>query len=174
VVEKDIPKIAFRTHKGHYEFLVMPFGLTNAPATFQSLMNHIFRPYLRRFILVFFNDILVFSSSPESHKEHLRITLDILRSNQFFAKRSKCRFGCIEVEYLGHIISADGVSADPGMIKAMGDWPFPTTIKALRGCLGLTGYYQKFIHAYGSIAAPLTSMLKKNAFSWSPKLRMPF
>jgi len=89
----------------------------------------------------------VFSSSPESHKEHLRITLDLLRTNQLFAKRSKCRFGCREVEYLGHIISAEGVSADPGKIKAMGGWPFPTTIKALRGFLGLTGYYRKFIHA---------------------------
>jgi hypothetical protein len=110
---------------------VLPFGLTNAPSTFQSLMNHVFRPYLRKFILVFFDDILVFSSSPEIHKEHLRITLNIL-TNQLFAKRSKCLFGCTEVEYLGHIISVDGVSADLEKIKAMGDRPFPTTIKALR------------------------------------------
>jgi hypothetical protein len=137
VVEQDIPKTVFCTHEGHYEFLVMPFGLTNAPAAFQSLTNHVFRPYLRWVILVFFDDIMVFSSSPESHKEHLRITLDILRTNKLFAKRSKCQFGCTEVEYLGHIISADGVSANPGKIKAMGDWPFPTTIKALRGVFGL-------------------------------------
>jgi len=92
VVEQDIPKTAFCTHEGHYEFLVMPFGLTNAPSTFQSLMNHVFRPFLRKFILVFFDDILLFSPTLELHQEHLKITLDILRTNQFFAKRSKCKF----------------------------------------------------------------------------------
>jgi hypothetical protein len=116
VVGQDFPKTAFPTHEGHYEFLVMPFGLTNAPSTFQSLMNHVFRPFLRKFILVFFDDKLVFCPTLELYQEHLRITLHILRTNQFFAKRSKCKFGCIEVEYLGHIISANGVSADPGKI----------------------------------------------------------
>jgi hypothetical protein len=166
VVQEDIPKTAFRTHEGHYEFLVMPFGLTNAPSTFQSLMNHIFKPYLRKFILVFFDDILIFSKDFATHRTHLEITLGILRHHQLYAKLSKCRFGCKEIDYLGHIISEFGVRADPGKIQAMVDWPFPKTLKSLRGFLGLTGYYRKFIQNYGSIAAPLTDMLKKNSFSW--------
>jgi hypothetical protein len=174
VVEKDIPKTAFRTHEGHYEFLVMPFGLTNTPSTFQSLMNHIFNPYLRKFILVFFDDILVYSKDLKSHMEHLQVTLGLLRQNQLYAKMSKCRFGVAEVDYLGHIVSAEGVCVDPGKIKAMVDWPLPSNIKSLRGFLGLMGYYRKFIRGYGSIATPLTAMLKKNSYSWSDSARAAF
>ena len=125
------------------EFLVMPFGLTNAPSTFQSLMNDVFRPYLRRFVLVFFDDILVFSSTLEHHLEHLRIVLELLQQHRLYAKRSKCVFGCPEVEYLGHIISSQGVSADPRKTTAMVTWPTPTSVKAFEGILGFDWLLQK-------------------------------
>ncbi|XP_026459874.1 uncharacterized protein LOC113360593 [Papaver somniferum] len=129
----DIHKTAFRTHHGHFEFKVMPFGLTNAPATFQALMNHIFQDHLRSFILVFFDDILVYSPTMDSHLIHLQTTLDILRANQLTANFSKCSFGQPEIEYLGHIITGNGVMADPAKISAMVDWPVPTNITGMRG-----------------------------------------
>nr|GEZ78081.1 hypothetical protein [Tanacetum cinerariifolium] len=127
--EEDVAKIAFRTHHGHYEFLVMSFGLSNAPSTFQATMNHIFRLVLCKFVLVFFDDILVYSTSWELHLQHLETVFSIIESNCFFAKQSKCKFGSSSVSYLGHIVSFDGVS----------DWPLPKNLKQLRGFLGLAG-----------------------------------
>ena len=171
---EDILKTAFKTHEGHYEFVVMPFGLTNAPTTFQSLMNDLFRSYLRKFILVFFDDILVYSKSWNDHLSHLQIVFDILSINQLFVKESKCQFGVTQVTYLGHIISEKGVSVDPEKIQAVVTWPKPTTARAVRGFLGLAGYYRKFISHFGGIAASLTKILTKDQFKWSSEAEEAF
>jgi hypothetical protein len=123
--------MAFRTHEGHYKFVVMPFGLTNAPATFQGLMNDLFRPHLWKFILVFFDDILVYSKSWEDHLSHLYTVLTIFSTNSLFVKESKCRFGVTSVDYLGHVISEQGVFVNPSIIVAVLEWPTPTTIKGV-------------------------------------------
>ena len=172
--DEDVHKTAFRTHSGHYEYLVMPFGLTNAPATFQALMNELFRPYLRKFVLIFFDDILVYSPSWQEHLQHVKRVIRVLQNNQLYVKGSECQFGVTEVHYLGHIVSSEGVGVDEEKIQAIVEWPMPRNLKALRGFLGLCGYYRRFIREYSYVAAPLTRLTKKNAFNWDESAQLAF
>jgi hypothetical protein len=162
----DIDKTAFRTHHGHFEFLVMPFGLSNAPTTFQALMNDVLRDYLRRFVLVFFDDILIYSSSWAEHLQHINIVLSALRAHHLHLKRSKCSFGVPSMAYLGHVIAEGGVAMDADKVAAVAALPLPRSARGLRSFLGLAGYYRKFIRDFGIIAAPLTRLLRRNAFVW--------
>ena len=151
----------------------MPFGLTNAPATFQGLMNDVFRPYLRKFVLVFF-DILVYKSSWYKHLQHLETVLQFFIKESLYAKLSKCSFGTAEIDYLGHTISGEGVKMDKAKVQTVMEWQEPQNVKQLRGFLGLTGYYPKFIRNYAAIAGPLTDLLKKGAFKWNDQASQAF
>lgn len=173
--EADIHKMAFSTHFGHFEFLVMPFGLTNAPATFQNMMNTIFAPYLRHFVLVFFDDILIYSKSLKDHRMQLEIVFQTLAKHKLFAKKkSKCVFVVTQIAYLGHIITEQGLSTDPDKIVAVQNWPLPKDITQLRSFLVLAGYYRRFVRHFGIICKPLHDMLRKNAFSWGPEQSKAF
>ncbi|XP_071704563.1 uncharacterized mitochondrial protein AtMg00860-like [Rutidosis leptorrhynchoides] len=137
-------------------------------------MNEVFKPYLRRFVLVFFDDILIYSSSLADHVQHLQLVLEVMRSNTLFAKMSKCVFATSRVEYLGHVITAQGVSTESSKIEAIKNWPLPTSLKQLRGFLGLTGYYRRFIRNFAGISQPLTQLLKKDGFHWTPQATIAF
>jgi hypothetical protein len=152
----DIDKMAFRTHHGHYEFLVMPFWLSNAPMTFQVLMNDVLRLYLWRFMLVFFDDILIYSASWAKHLQHISIILNELRAHQLHLKRSKCSFGVPSMAYLGHVISTAAVAMDANKVAAVSTWPQSRSTRGICGFLGLVGYYRKFIRDFGLITVPLT------------------
>lgn len=166
MAEEDIPKTAFKTHMGHYEYQVMPFGLTNAPATFQSLMNQVLAPFLRKFVLVFFDDILIYSKTREEHIKHINAVLQVMEKNQLVVRLKKCAFGLSSVAYLGHVISSDGVATDPSKISDIMNRKEPKNVTEVREFLGMTGYYRRFIKGYGLICRPLHDMLKKGGFNW--------
>jgi hypothetical protein len=173
--EEDTDKTAFRTRYGHYEFTVMPFGLTNAPAVFMRLMNDVFRPLLDKCVVVFLDDILVFSRNHEEHEQHLRQVFDLLRKNKLYAKQSKCQFGASEVEFLGHTIGADGIKPMQDKIAAIRDWTVPANVSEVRSFLGLTGYYRRFIRGYATIALPLTQLTKDDVpFRWTEETQAAF
>nr|GEY00187.1 hypothetical protein [Tanacetum cinerariifolium] len=164
VKEHDIPKTSFRTRYGHYEFLMMPFGLTNAPAVFMDLMNRIFHEYLDKFIIVFIDDILEYSKTKEKHEAHLRIVLGTLRQKKLYAKFSKCEFWLGQVAFLGHIMSADGITMDLAKVEAITKWPRPKTVTEIRSFLGLAGYYRRFVEGFLHLALPLTNLMRKERF----------
>ena len=172
---EDVPKTAFRTRYGHFEFLVMPFGLTNAPAAFMDLMNRVFHNYLDRFVIVFIDDILVYSRSDEEHVQHLRVVLQTLREQQLYAKFTKCEFWLREIGFLGHIVSAEGIFVDPQKVEAILRWEQPQTITEIRSFLGLAGYYRRFVEGFSKIAAPLSRLTRKDVkFCWDDRCEASF
>ncbi|MFS7937847.1 putative nucleotidyltransferase, Ribonuclease H [Helianthus anomalus] len=167
VRDEDVSKTAFRTRYGHYEFLVMPFGLTNAPTVFMDLMNRVCKPYLDKFVIVFIDDILIYSKSQEEHEQHLRLILDLLRKEQLYAKLSKCDFWLREVHFLGHVVNRDGIHVDPSKVDSIRNWPAPRTPTEIRQFLGLAGYYRRFIKDFSKIAQPLTLLTQKGVvYRW--------
>ncbi|XP_058195949.1 uncharacterized protein LOC131312301 [Rhododendron vialii] len=175
VRDNDVIKTAFRTRYGHYEFLVMPFGLTNAPAVFMDLMNRVFRSFLDTFVIVFIDDILIYSRTKEEHEDHLRIVLQVLRDNHLFGKLSKCTFWLDSVEFLGHVISSNGVCGNPKKIEAVVNWESPKNVSEIRSFLGLAGYYRKFIHGFSAIALPMTKLTRKDVkVLWSDECENSF
>jgi hypothetical protein len=158
--ESDIPKTAFVTRYGKYEFTVMSFGLTNAPAYFMNLIN-LFMEELDKFVIVFIDDILVYSKSVEEHEQHLRVVLGKLRAHKLYAKLSKCEFWLEKISFLGHILTAEGVAVDPEKVETVSNWQHPTNVSEIRSFLGLAGYYRRFIEGFSKIARPMTELLKK-------------
>ncbi|GJV37833.1 putative nucleotidyltransferase, ribonuclease H [Tanacetum coccineum] len=175
VREEDIPKTAFRTRYGHYEFQVMPFGLTNAPAVFMDLMNRVCKPYLDKFVIVFIDDILIYSRNEEEHASHLKIILELLRKEKLYAKFSKCDFWIHIVQFLGHLINNQGLHVDPAKIEAVKNWTSPATPTEVRQFLGLAGYYRRFIEGFSKIAKPLTKLTQKNkSYIWGEEQESAF
>ena len=153
----------------------MPFGLTNAPAAFMDLMHRIFQPYLDQFIVVFVDDILIYSQSEWEHEYHLRIALQLLRDHQLYAKFSKCEFWLTEVRFLGHVVSASGVSVDPEKVEAVMSWERPKSVFEIRSFLGLVGYYRRFIEDFSRIAAPMTKLTRREVkFDWDDRCEEAF
>ena len=173
IKENGIPKTAFKTRFGHYEFIVVPFGLTNAPTVFMSLMNIVFENYLDHFVRVFLDDILIYYKNEKEHEEHLWLVLTCLREHKLFGKLSKCSFFQKEIHYLGHIISGEGISVDPEKVKAIKDWPILKNAHEVRSFMGLAGYYRRFVEGFSKIAKPITTLQRKGIrYEWMSECRM--
>ena len=175
VRETDIPKIAFRTCYRHFEFTLMPFRLTNAPAAFMDLMHRVFQPYLDQLVIVFVDDILIYSQSKEEHEDHLKVVLQLLRDHQLYAKFSKCEFWLIEVRFLGHVVSTSSVSVDLEKVEVVMSWERPKSVFEIRSFLGLAGYYRRFIKDFSRLAAPMTRLTWKEVkFDWDDRCEEAF
>jgi hypothetical protein len=173
--EEDIIKTTFRTRYGHYEFTVVLFGLSNTPTIFMCLMNGVFKDYLDKFVIVFLDDILVYSKLEEEHEKHLRMMLQVLREHQLYTKLRKCSFYQRRIHYLGHIISEEGIVMDPEKVEAIREWPVPRNVAEVRSFMGLAGYYIRFIAGFSKIAHPITSLQRKERnFHWTEECESSF
>ena len=171
----DIKKTAFNTRYGHFEYMVMPFGLCNAPATFQTLMQSVLADFLDDFVVVYLDDILIYSRNDVEHRQHIRKVLQRLREHKLYANRKKCEFGRRSVHFLGHVISNDGIAMDKAKVDAINQWPTPKSVDDVRSFVGLAGYYRKYVHRFGQIAAPLFDLLKKDErFAWTAAAQKAF
>ncbi|MCO5553261.1 hypothetical protein L7F22_006782 [Adiantum nelumboides] len=174
IVDEDIVKTAFRTTFGLYEYLVMPFGLTNAPATFNRMMERIFRPH-RNFTGVFFDDVIIYSKTIEEHKEHLKVIFQALRDYKLYVNKKKSEFFLQEIQYLGHIISKNGIRMDPAKLEVIKDWANPRNLHEVRSFIGMCAYYRRFIEKFSLIAGPLHDLTKKNVkYVWIEKRQQAF
>lgn len=175
IQDADIHKTMFHTRYGQYEFRVVLFGVTNTPSVFMSLMNGVFRTYLDHFIIIFLDDILIYSRTMEEHEGHLRQVMQCLRENQLYANLAKCDFFQSEVNYLGHVVLGEGISVDPSKIQVIVDWPAPTNISEVRSFMGLARYYRRFVQSFSQIEPPITSLQRKGKkFVWSEQCEATF
>jgi hypothetical protein len=171
---EDIPKTAFTTRYGLYEYTVMSFGLTNAPATFMRLMNSVFMEYLDKFVVIYIDDILIYSKTEDEHAEHLHLVITKLREHRLYAKFSKCEFWLKELIFLGDVVSTEGVAVITDKVQSVLDWKPPSSVKEVRSFLGLAGYYRCFIENFSKIAKPMTLLKKNKKFEWSDKAEEAF
>ena len=173
--EGDEWKTAFKTKHGLYEWLVMPFGLTNAPSTFMRLMNHVLRPYIGKFVVVYFDDILIYSKDLDDHVVHLNSVLDVLRNGKLFANLKKCTFCIDRLVFLGFVVSAQGIQVDDEKVRAIQEWPSPTSVGGVRSFHGLASFYRWFVKDFSTLAAPLTEVIKKKiGFKWGEEQEKAF
>ena len=165
--EGDEWKTAFKTKYGLYEWVSYAFGLTNAPSTFMRLMNHVLRAFIGKFVVVYFDDILIYSKNLNAHVEHLRLVLEVLRNERLFANTKKCTFCTDKLVFLGFVVSAKGIEMDEEKVKAIQDWPTPISVNQVRSFHGLSSFYRRFVRDFSSITTPLTEVIKKNVpFKW--------
>nr|GEZ01569.1 putative reverse transcriptase domain-containing protein [Tanacetum cinerariifolium] len=175
VREEDIPKTTFRTRYGHYEFQDMPFGLMNAPTVFMDLMNRVCKPYLDKFVIVFIDDIRIYSKDEKEHEEHLKAILELLKKEELYAKFSKCEFWIPKVQFLDHVIDSQGIHVDPAKIESVKNWASPKSTTKIHQFLGLAGYYRRFIEGFSKVAKPMTKLTqKKVVFEWGDKQEAAF
>lgn len=175
LAEGEEYKTTFQTHEGHFEYKVVSFGLAGAPGTVNGAMHTTLHPLLRKCVLFFFDDILIFSKTLEEHVHHLRQVLELLKRDQWKVKDSKCEFGQRQLSYLGHVISEQGVATESSKVEAVAKWVTPTDVKGLRSFLGLAGYYRRFVRNFGIIARPLFNLLKKGVpFVWTSNTETTF